>query len=62
MSHPRIHPVTDIIAAISVSASLTSWQTQLDWSLRIIGAIVAIAAGVITIYQRLKKKTRVKAE
>ncbi len=56
MTSTRLHPVADLLAVLSGSATITAWQTQLDWTLRVLAAIVAIIAGVVTIWQRLKKK------
>jgi hypothetical protein len=43
---------------VSASSSIAAWQEQLDWALRILASVLAIAAGVYSIvvrYQRNKK-------
>lgn len=55
MSLPRLPIMPDILAIISGSSSILVWQEQLDWGLRIAATLVAVAAGGITIYQRLRK-------
>lgn len=57
MSLPRLPIMPDILAIISGSSSILVWQEQLDWGLRIAATLVAVVAGGITIYQRLKKKS-----
>lgn len=55
--NPKLHTLmADIFAVISASAALSTWQTQFDWTLRMLAALVAIVAGAITIWQKLKKK------
>ena len=49
------HLFADVLAVISGGAALATWQVQLDWALRITAAMVAIAAGSVALYQRLKK-------
>jgi hypothetical protein len=43
------------IPAMFGLAGLMHWQEQLDWFLRIVAALVAITAGSVALYQRLKK-------
>lgn len=50
------HPIADGFALMSGLLSLASWQDQLDWGLRVMAALIAIIAGTIAIYQRLKKR------
>ena len=45
----------DALAIISALGGLTAWQVQLDWTLRIIAALVAITAGGISIYRAWRK-------
>lgn len=53
---PRTAIISDILALTSISSSIATWQEQLDWTLRMILAVVGIIAGSIAIYQRLKKR------
>lgn len=54
MSTPRLNIAYDLLAVASLGSSVASWQEQLDWSLRIIATLVAIAAGSVAMWQRLK--------
>lgn len=47
---------SDFLAMISGVGSIAAWQDQLDWTLRIVATLVAIVAGSIAIYQRLRKR------
>lgn len=47
---------SDFFAIISLGSSIAAWQEQLEWGLKILAALVAIVAGVITIYQRLRHR------
>lgn len=52
---------SDILVGVSTLASVAAWQEQIDWSLRILGSLVAIAAGLYSIYlhrQRIKRSAR----
>jgi hypothetical protein len=49
---------SDVLAMISATSSIAAWQEQLDWALKILASILAIAAGVYSIavrYRRDKK-------
>ena len=48
---------SDLFAIISAGSGVLAWQEQLDWALRILVSVVGLVAGVITIYQRLKRRT-----
>jgi hypothetical protein len=37
-------------ATISGGSALASWQVQLEWGVRILAGLVAIAAGLTSIY------------
>lgn len=59
MPHKAI--ASDILVGVSTVASIAAWQEQLDWTLRIVGSLVAIGAGIYSIYlhrQRLKRSGR----
>lgn len=53
--NPKLHGVSDLLAVASGVSTITAWQEQLDWSLRILAALIAIAAGSVALWQRLKK-------
>lgn len=53
MTNPRFY--ADFLALAAGGSSILSWQEQLDWGLRVLATLVAIAAGAISIYHRLKK-------
>lgn len=42
----------DVLAVSSLGATLASWQVQLDWGLRILASLVAITAGVLSLWGR----------
>jgi len=50
------HVVADILAVTSSVAAAGSWIDNLDTLTRIAASIVAIVAGSVALYQRLKKK------
>lgn len=54
MHHIKAH-ISDILAIISGGSAITAWQEQLDWTLRIVASLVAIAAAVYSISHRSKK-------
>lgn len=56
MSLPAKHPVADAFAIIAASASTASYFDHLEQGLRILATVVAIAAGVVALYQRLKRR------
>jgi hypothetical protein len=59
MSTPKLNLFSDILAIVSAgAAALSQWQEQIDWGLRVLAALVAIVAGSIAIYQRLRAKRR----
>ena len=49
---------SDVLAMVSASSSIAAWQEQLDWALRILASILAIAAGVYSIVVRYKRNKR----
>jgi len=49
---------SDLLAMLSASSSIAAWQEQLDWALRILASILAIAAGVYSIVVRYKRNKR----
>lgn len=46
----------DILAMVSATSSIAAWQQQLDWVLRIVASILAIAAGIYSIVIRYRKR------
>lgn len=48
--------------AISSGSSIAAWQEQLDWSLRIMAALVAITAGVCAIIKSRVVQRRPKTD
>jgi hypothetical protein len=57
MNH-HYHTVVNGIAGVSASlgAVLTTFQTQLEWWIRVSGGILGILVALITIYNLLRKK------
>jgi hypothetical protein len=49
---------SDVLAMVSASSSIAAWQEQLDWALRIMASLLAIAAGVYSIVVRYRRKHR----
>lgn len=50
--------ISDVLAMVSATSSIAAWQEQLDWALKILASLLAIAAGVYSIavrYRRDKK-------
>lgn len=47
---------SDVLAMVSASSSIAAWQEQLDWALRIMASLLAIAAGVYSIVVRYRRK------
>lgn len=47
---------SDVLAMVSASSSIAAWQEQLDWALKIIASLLAIAAGVYSIVVRYRHK------
>ena len=54
MNYPR-HVGSDILAVVSASSSIAAWQEQLDWMLKIIASLLAISAGIYSIWARYRK-------
>jgi hypothetical protein len=52
------HTIVNGIAGITASlgAVLTTFQTQLEWWIRVSGGILGILVAIITIYNLLRKK------
>jgi len=46
---------SDVLAMISATSSIAAWQEQLDWALKILASILAIAAGVYSIAVRYRR-------
>ena len=49
---------SDVLAMLSASSSIAAWQEQLDWALRILASLLAIAAGVYSIVVRYRRNKR----
>ena len=49
---------SDVLAMLSASSSIAAWQEQIDWGLRILASILAIAAGVYSIVVRYRRAKR----
>lgn len=49
---------SDVLAMVSASSSIAAWQEQLDWALRIVASLLAIAAGIYSIVVRYRRKSR----
>jgi len=49
---------SDVLAMVSATSSIAAWQEQLDWALRILASLLAIAAGVYSIVVRYRRKNR----
>lgn len=54
----RFNPLPDILAVVSGVSAITAWQEQLGWAMQLIAAAVATTAGVIAIWQSLKKRKK----
>jgi len=46
---------SDVLAMISATSSIAAWQEQLDWALKILASILAIAAGIYSIAVRYRR-------
>lgn len=53
---PKFHPLSDSLALLAGAAGTASYVDQLEQGLRILATIVAIAAGTLAIYQRLRRR------
>jgi len=49
---------SDVLAMVSATSSIAAWQEQLDWALRILASVLAIAAGVYSIVVRYRRAKR----
>lgn len=49
---------SDILAMVSATSSIAAWQEQIDWGLRILASLLAIAAGVYSIMVRYRRHKR----
>ncbi len=49
---------SDVLAMVSATSSIAAWQEQLDWALRILASVLAIAAGVYSIVVRYRRHKR----
>jgi ABC-type nickel/cobalt efflux system permease component RcnA len=54
MNYSR-HVGSDVLAVVSASSSIAAWQEQLDWMLKIIASLLAISAGIYSIWARYRK-------
>lgn len=53
----RIHTIaTECFAIVSGASSIAAWQDQVDWVLRILAALVAIAAGLASLYFGFRRR------
>lgn len=48
--------VSDVYTITALVAAVTAQQEQIEWALRCGAAVVAIAAGSIAIWQKLRRK------
>ena len=58
MNVPSRQIGSDVLAMVSATSSIAAWQEQLDWALRILASLLAIAAGVYSIVVRYRRKNR----
>lgn len=49
---------SDVLAMVSATSSIAAWQEQLDWALKILASLLAIAAGVYSIVVRYRRTKR----
>lgn len=49
---------SDVLAMVSATSSIAAWQEQIDWGLRILASLLAIAAGAYSIVVRYRKHKR----
>jgi len=58
MNVPTRQISSDVLAMLSATSSIAAWQEQLDWALRILASLLAIAAGVYSIVVRYRRNKR----
>jgi hypothetical protein len=58
MNIPTRQISSDVLAMLSATSSIAAWQEQLDWALRILASLLAIAAGVYSIVVRYRRHKR----
>jgi hypothetical protein len=58
MNVPTRQIGSDVLAMVSATSSIAAWQEQLDWALRILASLLAIAAGVYSIVVRYRRHKR----
>lgn len=58
MSLPTRQIGSDVLAMVSATSSIAAWQEQLDWALRILASLLAIAAGIYSIVVRYRRHKR----
>jgi hypothetical protein len=58
MNIPTRQISSDVLAMLSATSSIAAWQEQLDWALRILASLLAIAAGVYSIVVRYRRNKR----
>ena len=56
---PKIHWSVDLAAVAANVSAVAAWQEQLDWVLRCLAASIAILAGSVALYQRLRDRKQV---
>lgn len=57
MLHRLNYHLPDALAVAAGATSIAAWQEQLEWSLKIIATLVAIAAGVASfIYHNRRRR------
>ena len=49
---------SDVTAVVSLVAAITTHQEQISWVLSVVATAVAIIAGLVTIWQKLKRASR----
>jgi uncharacterized membrane protein HdeD (DUF308 family) len=49
------HLKADLAAIVSGFGAISAWQEQFGWAIQVLGALVALVAGGLSLYQRLKK-------
>lgn len=53
--HNRL-ALIDVLAVLSGGGTLAAWQEQLDWGLRVAASVVAIVAGVLSLYWHFRTR------
>ena len=50
----RTATFSDLLATITLMGAVTVQQEHLEWGVRIVAGLIAIAVGVVTLYQKLR--------